>query len=187
MKTRLLARNGQVTDPDGYKIVLTASRAEISQYGGDPFKAFFCTFPEMLSRRALNGYLVEDDSHSGPVRFAPYGLRKVEAILAREFGEENVVVVHPDRLDRFIGKNTRLLCIGTMDPVGLAYVSTTYNSLIGFGGESLNASEFKRLITHPAIQQYKPKIIVGGAGSWQIHEAGMQQKWNIDVLFQGEG
>jgi hypothetical protein len=29
-----------------------------------------------------------------------------------------------------------------MDPMGLAYVSTTYNSLIGFGGESLNAFEF---------------------------------------------
>src|SRR5512136_1348270 len=186
MKTRLLASNGQVADPDGYKIVLTASRAEISQYGGDPFKAFFCTFPEMLSRRALNGYLVEDDSHSGPARFAPYGLRKVEAILAREFGEENVVVVHPDRLDRFVGKNTKLLCVGTMDPVGLAYVSTTYNSLIGFGGESLNASEFRRLLSEPCIKKYRPKIIVGGAGVWQIRDAGLQGPLGIDLLFHGE-
>jgi radical SAM superfamily enzyme YgiQ (UPF0313 family) len=71
--------------------------------------------------------------------------------------------------------------------MGLAYVSTTYNSLIGFGGEALNAAEFEKLITHPAIQEHKPKIIVGGAGSWQINEAGLQKKWNIDVLFQGEG
>jgi len=71
--------------------------------------------------------------------------------------------------------------------MGLAYVSTTYNSLIGFGGEALNASEFKKLITHPSIQQFKPKIIVGGQGAWQINEAGLQKKLGIDVLFQGEG
>jgi len=166
--------------------VLTASRAEISQYGGDPFRAFFCTFPEMFSRRALNGYLVEDDAVEGPARFAPYGLRKVEAILVREFGEENVVVAHPDRLERFVGTNTKLVCIGTMDPVGLAYVSTTYNSLIGFGGQSLNSTEFRRLMEEPCIKRFRPKVIVGGAGVWQIRDAGLQESLGIDTLFNGE-
>ncbi|MBN1281035.1 MAG: B12-binding domain-containing radical SAM protein, partial [Candidatus Thermoplasmatota archaeon] len=92
-----------------------------------------------------------------------------------------------DQLDRFIGTDTKIVGISSMDPMGLAYVSTTYNSLIGFGGEALNAAEFERLITHPAIQRHKPKIIVGGAGSWQINDAGLQQHFGIDVLFQGEG
>ena len=70
-----------------------------------------------------------------------------------------------------------------MDPMGLAYVSTTYNSLIGFGGEALNAAEFTRLIKHPSLVKYRPKIVVGGAGCWQIKEAGMQEKLGIDVLF----
>jgi peptide/nickel transport system substrate-binding protein len=74
-----------------------------------------------------------------------------------------------------------------MDPMGLAYVSTTYNSLIGFGGEALNASEFEELVYHPSILKYKPKLIVGGQGSWQISEAKAQDKFGIDVLFQGEG
>ena len=171
----------------GYPIVLTASRAEISQYGGDPFRAFLCTFPEMLSRRALNGYLFENDPTDGPVRFAPYGLRKVEAILANEFGDQNVIVSHPDSLSQVIGKNTRLLCISTMDPIGLAYVSTTYNSLIGFGGESLNAAEFKNLLNDPAIRGHDPKIMVGGAGVWQIRDAGLQDELHVNVLFHGEG
>jgi radical SAM superfamily enzyme YgiQ (UPF0313 family) len=42
-------------------------------------------------------------------------------------------------------------------------------------------------VTHPSIQQYKPKVIVGGQGSWQISEAGAQERFGIDVLFQGEG
>jgi radical SAM superfamily enzyme YgiQ (UPF0313 family) len=51
----------------------------------------------------------------------------------------------------------------------------------------LNAAEFEKLVTHPSIKKYKPKIVVGGAGSWQISEAGAQERLGINVLFQGEG
>jgi len=173
---------------DGYPIVLTASRAEANEYDDNPFAAFICTFPKKLSGLALREHLEKlANNPDGTAQRTIYGLRKVEALLAKEFGEENVVVAHYDQLHRFIGKNTKIVGISSMDPMGLAYVSTTYNSLIGFGGEALNAAEFEKLITHPAIQQFKPKIIVGGAGSWQINEAGMQKQWGIDVLFQGEG
>jgi radical SAM superfamily enzyme YgiQ (UPF0313 family) len=173
---------------DGYPIVLTASRAEANEYDDNPFAAFICTFPKKLSGLALREHLENLASNKdGTAQRTIYGLRKVESLISDEFGQENVVVAHYDQLHKFIGKNTKIVGISSMDPMGLAYVSTTYNSLIGFGGEALNASEFEKLITHPAIQQYKPKIIVGGAGSWQINEAGTQKKWGIDVLFQGEG
>jgi radical SAM superfamily enzyme YgiQ (UPF0313 family) len=173
---------------NGYPIVLTASRAEANEYDDNPFAAFICTFPKKLSGLALREHLVNIPSNKdGTAQRTIYGLRKVESLISDEFGQENVVVAHYDQLHKFIGKNTKIVGISSMDPMGLAYVSTTYNSLIGFGGEALNASEFEKLITHPAIQKYKPKIIVGGAGSWQINEAGTQKKWGIDVLFQGEG
>ena len=173
---------------DGYPIVLTASRAEANEFDDNPFVAFICTFPKKLSGLALRDHLENLVSNKdGTAQRTIYGLRKVESLISEEFGQENVVVAHYGQLHKFIGKNTKIVGISSMDPMGLAYVSTTYNSLIGFGGEALNASEFEKLITHPAIQQYKPKIIVGGAGSWQINEAGMQKKWGIDVLFQGEG
>ena len=73
-----------------------------------------------------------------------------------------------------------------MDPLGLAYVSTTYNSLLSFGGEAVNSYEFRKLIFHPSIQKYKPKIIMGGAGVWQIKDAGVQEEFGIKTLFQGE-
>ena len=171
----------------GYPIVLTASKSEMSQYGGDPFKAFICTFPQLFSRRVLGVHLVSVPEKDRTERFAPLGLRKVEAVLASRFGEASVAVAHPDNLDEFIGEKTRLVGITSMDPVGLAYVSTTYNRLIGFGGESLNATEFKDLLTHPAILKHKPKIVVGGAGVWQIKDAALQGPLGIDVLFQGEG
>ncbi len=172
----------------GYPIVLTCSRAEANQYDNNPFAAFICTFPQKLA-----GYVLKDHLQSlqtredGSARYTIYGLRKIESLLIDAFGEDNIIVAHYDQLDRFIGENTNIVGISTMDPLGLAYVSTTYNSLIGFGGEALNAAEFKKLIFHPAIQKYRPKIIVGGAGSWQIKDAGLQEKLGIDVLYQGEG
>lgn len=171
----------------GYTIVLTASRAEANQFDNNPFAAFICTFPKKLSGYFLKDHLNSlENNKDGTAKYSIYGLRKIESILINEFGRENVVVTHYDNLGKFIGSNTKIIAISTMDPLGLAYVSTTYNSLIGFGGEALNASEFKKILNHPSIKNYKPKIIVGGAGSWQIAEANAQEQLGIDVLFQGE-
>ena len=173
---------------DGVPIVLVASRAEANEYDNNPFAAFICTFPKKLSGYALKEHLSNLESNKdGTAKRTIYGLRKVESILVNEFGEKSVVVSHYDYLHKFIGKKTKILGISSMDPMGLAYVSTTYNSLIGFGGEALNASEFEMLVNHPSIQKYKPKVVVGGQGSWQIIEADAQEKLNVDVVFQGEG
>jgi len=173
---------------DGVPIVLAASRAEANEYENNPFSAFICTFPKKLSGFALREHMQNlQTNKDGSAKRTIYGLRKVESMLIDAFGEKNVVCAHYNELDKFVGKKTKIVGISTMDPMGLAYVSTTYNSLIGFGGEALNASEFKKLVTHPAIQKYKPKIIVGGQGCWQVAEAGLQEQLGIDVLFQGEG
>lgn len=171
---------------EGVQIVLSASRAEMSHYRYNPFIAFTCTFPQLFSKMALEKYLQPDDHEDGRARFAPYGLRKVEALLAREFGRESVVVSHPDNLGRFIGPKTKLFAATTMDPMGLAYVSTTYNSLIGIGGECLNAVEFRRLMGHPALRERRPRVVVGGPGVWQIRDTDSRKEFGIDLLFQGE-
>ena len=175
-------------ETEGYPIVLTASRAEANEYDNNPFAAFICTFPKKLSGYVLKEHLSNlENNKDGTAKRTIYGLRKVESMLVDEFGEKNVVVSHYDNLHRFIGRKTKIVGISSMDPMGLAYVSTTYNSLIGFGGEALNASEFTQLVMHPSIQKYKPKVVVGGAGSWQISEANAQKDLGIDVLFHGEG
>jgi radical SAM superfamily enzyme YgiQ (UPF0313 family) len=172
---------------DGVLIVLAASRVEANEYQNNPFWAFVCTFPKKISGYFLREHLNSlENNPDGTAKRTIYGLRKIESMLIEEFGEKNVVVTHYDNLHKFVGKKTKVVGISTMDPMGLAYVSTTYNSLIGFGGEALNAYEFKRLVTHPVIQKYRPKVIVGGQGSWQISEANVQKELGIDVLFQGE-
>ena len=172
---------------EGYPIVLTASRAEANNYEDNPFAAFICTFPKKISSYLLRDHISNLQSNEdGTAKQTIYGLRKIESLLITEFGEKNIVVSHYDNLDKFIGKKTKIVGISTMDPLGLSFVSSTYNSLIGFGGEALNTSEFKKLISHHSIQKYRPKIVVGGAGSWQISEFEVQDKLGVDVIFQGE-
>ena len=172
----------------GTKIVLTASATEMSDFANSPFMAFVAGFglgpiPLSFARKSL--YPPVPRNSDGRARFAPYGLRKVEAILLENgFAESEVVVVHPEDLDRFIGPNTKVVGISSMDPTGMGYVSKTYSSIIG-GGEPMNAVEFQKLVEHPSIRRFKPKIVVGGFGSWQLERKHVADAYGVDCVLIG--
>ncbi|MFQ5885476.1 MAG: radical SAM protein, partial [Thermoplasmata archaeon] len=172
----------------GKPIVLTASRSEISRYSGDPFTAFMATFPNKWVPGILlkDEWFDADNLEDGQARFVPYGLRKIETILMDEFGEENVATVHPEHLHEFVGPNTKAVGITSMDPMGLAYVSITYNSMIGIGGASVDEIEFRKVMENPALKKYHPKILVGGSGTWQVRDAGKVEEYGIDTLVHAE-
>lgn len=176
-----------------FRIVLTASRAEMSQFGPeigkhpDGFEAFKCTFPRVFTTPFLSKYFKPLDNADGSATFAPYSLRKVESILAKHHNSEDIIVCHPDRLMEFVGQETHIVGITTMDPLGLAYVSTTYNSLVGSGRESINSYEFKRLLrlVRKLKKKFGFKVVVGGEATWQIDIAGLQAVLGIDHLVSG--
>jgi radical SAM superfamily enzyme YgiQ (UPF0313 family) len=68
----------------------------------------------------------------------------------------------------------------------MGYVSKTYSSLVG-GGEPMNAVEFKALAKHPSIRAFKPKVIVGGFGSWQLERKRLTRDYGVDCLIMGGG
>lgn len=172
----------------GKPIVLTASRSEISRYSGDPFAAFMATFPNQWISKFLvrDEWFQAENNEDGTAKFVPYGLRKIETILIDEFGEENVATVHPESLHEFVGPNTKVVGITSMDPMGLAYVSITYNSMIGIGGASVDEVEFRRVVENPALSRYRPKIIVGGSGAWQVRDADKVDEYGIDTIVHAE-
>lgn len=126
-----------MTNNRGFRVVLTASATEMSDYYNNPFVAFVASFgkgpvPLWLLRKTL--YPPVERDANGRAKQAPYGLRKVEALLLENgFNESDVAVVHPADLDAFVGPETRVVGISTMDPTGMAYVSKTYSSLAGGG------------------------------------------------------
>jgi len=172
----------------GAKIVLTASATEMSDYYNNPFVAFVAGFakgpvPLWLLRKAL--YPPVERDQDGRAKYAPYGLRKVEALLLENgFTESEVIVAHPADLDRFVGPETKVIGISSMDPTGMAYVSKTYSSLVG-GGEPMNAIEFRELVKHRSIRKHKPKVIVGGFGSWQLERKKVAERYGIDCVLIG--
>jgi len=180
--------NLYMANNSGAKVVLTASATEMSDYYNNPFVAFVAGFakgpvPLWLLRTTL--YPPVAHNRNGKARFAPYGLRKVEALLLENgFNESEVAVVHPANLDEFVGPNTKVVGISTMDPTGMGYVSKTYSSLVG-GGEPMNAIEFRELVKHRSIRKYKPRVIVGGFGSWQLERKKVAEKYGIDCVIIG--
>jgi len=173
----------------GVKIVLTSDEVTMSNFGDDAFQAFMCTFPIGFMGKFIEEKIGVEFHPDGRPKLASYGLRKVEALLQDRFGEENVVIAHPKMLHRFVGKDTKVIGISCHDPMGMAYVSTTYNSLIHVGGDAVNYHYFKKLLQHPAIanrDRKKTKLVAGGPGVWQINDTNMQDEFGIDTLLYGD-
>jgi radical SAM superfamily enzyme YgiQ (UPF0313 family) len=162
----------------------------MSDFNLSPFRAFTGGFPTgIIPRRLLrkHWYPPVPNNGDGSAKYAPYGMRKIEALLIKHFGVENVVVVHPEDLEKVVGPKTKVIGISSMEPAGTGFVSRTYTSFVGFGGEPVAAAEFRDLLKKPILRNCGAKIILGGSGAWQIHKAKLQRKYGIDCIVMGEG
>jgi len=174
----------------GVPIVLTASVIEMSDFNLNPFIAFTGGFPsKIIPIKILRKYWypITPNNDDGSALFAPYGLRKIEALLIEEFGENNVVTCTPHNLSKFVGPKTMAVGISTMDPLGIGFVSRTYTSLVGFGSEPLAAAEFRNLMKRRIWKRHGAKLIVGGSGAWQIVRGNMQEEYGINTVIIGAG
>lgn len=173
----------------GYKIVLTADRTLMSEYSGGIFLGFSACVPKGLIPDQLYFTLFcpsVEVNRDGSVKYAPCGTRKVEAALLNHgFKSEEVIVAHPDHLDKVIGPNTKAVGITETDPLGMGPATTTFVQL--FGGEAYMSLKFRELLNHPFIKRYNPRIIVGGAGAWQLKDREVRSRLGIDCVVVGEG
>jgi radical SAM superfamily enzyme YgiQ (UPF0313 family) len=97
----------------------------------------------------------------GSPKYAPCGLRKTEAkLLESGYSREDVIVAHPDHLDKVVGENTKVLGINETDPLGIGPATSTFAQLFNLD-KAYMAIKFKEILENPAVQKYKPKIIVG--------------------------
>jgi radical SAM superfamily enzyme YgiQ (UPF0313 family) len=174
---------------EGYKIVLTADRTLMSEYNGGIFLGFSACVPMRLIPDGLYFSLFcpsVETNEDGSVKYAPCGTRKIEAALLNHgFKREDVIVAHPERLEKVVGSNTNVIGVTENDPLGMGPATSTFTQL--FGGEAYMAVKFKELLNNPAIQRYKPKIVVGGAGAWQLEDREIRNRLGIDCVVIGEG
>jgi radical SAM superfamily enzyme YgiQ (UPF0313 family) len=174
----------------GKLIVLAASTSESTEYQRSTWRQMLlATLPARYARvMGTDWSTAVEVNPDGTAATVPNGLRVVEALLARRFGEENVAVCYPDQLDQFVGPATRAVGIHAHNPLGITFATDIYAGFYGRECEPINAAEFRRLITHPAITAHRAnlKVILGGPGAWQIEHKQLTSAWGIDCLVHGE-
>jgi len=162
------------------RIILTADHSLMTEFRNIALFGFFsCSpvqyVPEILYDR-LFAPLVPSDN--GIARFAQYGLRKVEATLIKNFGDYEIVTVHPQYLSKFIN-NASIIGLTVMDPLGIGPVTSSF----AFGNNLIPYNRKKFLDLLNSIKDKNCKIVVGGGGAWQLAE---REDFPIDHVLIGE-
>jgi radical SAM superfamily enzyme YgiQ (UPF0313 family) len=172
------------------KVVLSADRTLMSPYRGISLASFFGCAPALdfnrskdsfwyhilknqVTPRVLFDFICNPIGHNnGIANFAPYGLRKLEAsLLSDGYNPGDVVVAHPDHIDKFIGPETEVVGIYEMDPLGMGPVTMTFT----FGRKMMSYDELYNRDLHLRINAAKnrngskAKVIVGASGTWQYN------------------
>ncbi|MGC8495721.1 MAG: B12-binding domain-containing radical SAM protein [Candidatus Micrarchaeia archaeon] len=175
------------------RFVLVSDNTLIYDYRHFPLLDFLPSAPSSAIPSSIYKFLRGKPAPAtdrGELKFAPYGLRKIEAALLQRFPQEQIAVAHPDYLSSFIADDTEIIGVYTMDPFGLGPTTMSYYAL--FGGSELSAwvrREWDDLISriNAARKGKKAKLLIGGPGVWEytILEEEIE-KQGIDYLFQGE-
>lgn len=175
----------------GKRVVLTNDRTLTSEYRSIPLFDFLsCAPAERVPDKIFSFLAPNVPMTNGIPSKAPYGLRKIEAGLLRSYKREEVAVVHPDYLNRYIDEDTKVVGIYAMDPLGLAPVSMMFS-----GGQiyftPINQKYFTLLARYlKELRQrcgYKFKVAVGGPGAWQFEfRKKLQEDLMVDHAVVGE-
>lgn len=174
----------------GVPIVLTAPLTESIDHAGFFIQMSLASMPgwmEWVIDKKYPAWRGVQTTSVGAAGTAPAGLRVLEAVLAREFGPERVVVCYPEQLPQFIGDATRVVAVSTHNPLGTTFAAGVYASIFGSSGEPINALYARRMFDaiRDARQRYRFTVILGGSGAWQIDETGTEEELGIDIIVSG--
>jgi radical SAM superfamily enzyme YgiQ (UPF0313 family) len=173
----------------GARFVLTAPDTESTENAFSPWKQMvYASVPARFAPRFLYRKNFQQELNpDGTARIVPYGLRIVEAILREHYPPEDIAVCYPDQLPLFVGPRTRAVGVSAHNPLGTAFSTGVYSNIFGSSARPINAYETERVLLHPVLSQYRPKVIVGGAGAWQIERTGSAGKLGVDCVVIGRG
>ena len=190
------------------KIVLTADRTLMSPYRKLSLATFFGCAPALdpnrkhssiwykllknqVTPKILFDFICNYTEHvNGVAKYAPYGLRKVEAGLLRDgFKREDIVIAHPNHIEKFIGPETQVIGTHEMDPLGMGPVTMTFT----YGRKQISYDEFYCKELHMRINAAKKKtaskakVVVGGSGTWQYnYDPEKIEEYGLYALLEGE-
>ncbi len=170
------------------EVVLTTDRTMMSNHHGKEFLGFGATGVPLLMPEKMWMYLFAPKikNHNGLPAQAPYGMRKIEAVL-QDAGID-AKIVDPAHLKKHLS-DAKVLMFSHHDYFGFGPPSSTFASL--FQTDPLNARSFCRLIESEEVREAKRRgaiFIAGGPSAWQWkYREEERKKWGIDTVVEGEG
>jgi radical SAM superfamily enzyme YgiQ (UPF0313 family) len=180
----------------GFPIVLTAGKSYMANYRYNIGTGYASMLPvNLYPLFAFRDIFQLDSDQTGRMHMAQLGLCKVEAALvANGFSRDDVIIANPEQLDRVVGPSTKVIGIGVLDPLGLAFGARVAEfTLRQFNlpcQRSKMSADFLHLIRQPIIKKHQAtnslQVVVGGPGVWQIADSGVQKDLRIDCIIEGE-
>lgn len=190
------------------KVVLSADRTLMSPYRGISLASFFGCAPaldpnrnhstfwyrvlgQQVTPKVLFDFICNPIEHTnGRANYAPYGLRKVEAALVRDgYTKDQVVVAHPDHIEKFIGPETEVVGTYEMDPLGMGPVTMTFT----YGRKQMSYDEFysrdlhQRIVAAKRKNGSKAKILAGASGTWQYnYDPAKIEEYDLYGIVEGD-
>ena len=176
---------------DVAKYVLVSDPSLSRDYHGFPLLDFIPCAPNRFVPNWLYSYLAGPSvpHDNGRASLAPYALRKIEAALLTKYDTNDVVVAAPEYAHLFIGRDTEIVGVHTMDPAGLGPVTIMFTN--GRTFTSVQENMFVRFMSklNKERNQRNPdtKIVVGGPGSWELtYLTDIVKELHINHVVQGE-
>ncbi len=167
------------------KVILTSDRGTFTDYGGVSVLGYVACMPNNIVPKLLMDKIFAPPAKysKGEPLHVPYPLRKLEAALVNA-GISDIKIVSPERLEKEVNENTKILGINVHDPYGLSPV--TFKLTMLFGSQmSWTARYFEELagVVRRLKQKYNFRVIIGGPAAWQI---GLNKPDFVDTIFNGE-
>ncbi len=174
------------------RIVLISDMTLMYNYHNFPLLDFLPCAPSSSVPGPVYRFLRGNEAapmDNGEVKRSPYAIRKIEASLLRSYRREEVAVPYLGQLEKFIGDDTEVIGISTMDPLGFGPLTMSYAALFGYDGYAWVRREWEELLNrvNAARRGRKAKLIVGGPGVWEFTVAPDElDRFGIDYAVQGE-
>lgn len=173
-------------------IYLTSDRSLETTYRDNNFIGYLSSLPlGVIPKKVYNWfYPMPSPIGNGFFLQKPHlSIRTIESILSNQKNIstkiKHVQIIHPDYIENIIDKDD-ILMVSTMDPLGIGPATNSWRFINA--GTPYHVYFFWDLIEKiNKLKKKKPfKLIVGGAGAWQLLKLNNFRDYGIDHVFIGE-
>jgi radical SAM superfamily enzyme YgiQ (UPF0313 family) len=174
----------------GKLFVLTAPLTEIIDHAGFFIQMAMASMPtwmEGVMNKKYPRWRELERNEDGSARCMTAGVRILESSLLRYFSPEDVIACYPDDLHKFVGPDTRVVAVSTHNPLGVTFAAGVYASVFGTSKNPINSHYAKQLFSSLKENPWRSnfKVVVGGAGAWQITQTHSHEELGIDCVVEG--